>query len=495
MPRTKLSLLLFLAIIWFAVKTEASPTQSIQSQLAGKIDIVVATDNSGDYNKVQDAINAVPDNTAVRKVIFIKKGKYVEKVVVPYKKTNIVLVGENVDSCIISYNDASLGGGTFSQNTFTSYTFRVDADDFVAMNVTIENTNNGGSQAVSLHANGDRQVFLHCRIRGYIDTFFNNIRTRGYLKDCFIQGSSDFIFGFGIDLFDSCVVNTISTNANMTAAGTSQNYKFGYVFSNCKLTSPANVTSFSLGRPWFSCARTVILTSWEGNVLPAGWNAWAGRESTCYYREYKCTGPGYKPASRVSWANQLTDQEAANYAMDTIFSKNSFPQGPTADTGEINAILTRWLVSTTDSMEQIALILLKCGRDSYPSIPTDDWMPQVDTNDIYAVIKNNTVKFMDSGKVELAANYAEPDLGQQNGVHINCRAPGRLIIDGIRLNTGKATLCVYDPRGKSVLIEKVSPLSNGQNVVFCGATGLKHGIYCYTIKINRAYLHGKFEKM
>jgi len=25
------------------------------------------------------------------------------------------------------------------------------------MNVTIENTNNGGSQAVSLHANGDRQ--------------------------------------------------------------------------------------------------------------------------------------------------------------------------------------------------------------------------------------------------------------------------------------------------------------------------------------------------
>jgi len=122
---------------------------------------VVAADNSGDYNKVQDAINAVPDNNAVRKVIFIKKGKYVEKVVVPYKKTNIVLVGENVDSCIISYNDASLGGGTFSQNTFTSYTFRVDADDFAAMNVTIENTNNGGSQAVSLHANGDRQVFVH----------------------------------------------------------------------------------------------------------------------------------------------------------------------------------------------------------------------------------------------------------------------------------------------------------------------------------------------
>ena len=37
--------------------------QSIQSQLAGKIDIVVATDNSGDYSKVQDAINAVPQGT------------------------------------------------------------------------------------------------------------------------------------------------------------------------------------------------------------------------------------------------------------------------------------------------------------------------------------------------------------------------------------------------------------------------------------------------
>jgi len=108
--------------------TDIAAAQSIQSQLAGKIDIVVATDNSGDYSKVQDAINAVPDNNAVRKVIFVKKGKYVEKIIVPYKKTNITLVGENVDSTIISYNDASLE--TIALNTFNSYTIRVDADDF-----------------------------------------------------------------------------------------------------------------------------------------------------------------------------------------------------------------------------------------------------------------------------------------------------------------------------------------------------------------------------
>ena len=487
-----LSLVVFFSTAWFAVATNAAP--SIQSQLAGKIDMVVAADNSGDYAKIQDAINAVPDNNSVRKVIFVKKGKYQEKIVVSYKKTNIILVGENVDSCIISYNDASLGNGTFSKNTFTSYTFRVDADDFTAMNITIENSNNGGSQAVSLHTNGDRQVFFHCRIRGYIDTFFNNIRTRGYLKDCFIQGTGDYIFGFGIDLFDSCVINSTQTNGNVTAAGTSQNYKFGYVFNNCKLTSPSSVTSFSLGRPWFSYARTVILTSWEGNVLPSGWNAWSGRETTCYYREYQCTGPGFKPASRISWAKQLTDQEASGYSIDSIFSKNSFPQGPTVDTGEINAILTRWLVSTTDSMEQIALVLLKCGRDAYPPIPTADWDPRLDTNSIYSVIKSNTVKFMDSGKVEIAQN-AQMARADKSAIFINAIVHNKILISGLCGNSNNTTLTVYDPCGKSVLIRNFTIASNRRFSASCDASSLKQGVYLYVIRINGESVRGKFEKM
>ena len=188
--------------------TGSLPAQSLQSILSNDIDIVVAPDNTGDYTKVQDAINAIPDNNPSRMVIFIKKGTYREKLIVPWKKTHLTLVGEQVDSTIITYNDASLE--TVAMNTFTSHSMRIDADYFEAMNLTISNTATS-AQAVALHANGDCQTFLHCRIKGWQDTYFNNIRTRNYFKDCFMEGAVDYLFGFGIALFDSCLINTIRT--------------------------------------------------------------------------------------------------------------------------------------------------------------------------------------------------------------------------------------------------------------------------------------------
>jgi pectinesterase len=290
-------------------------------------------------------------------VIFIKSGTYNEKIVVPYKKTNLTIVGENVDKTIITHNDASKE--TIAMNGFTSYTFRPDADDFTAMNLTIRNTATN-AQAVALHTNGDRQVFLHYRIRGFQDTYLSNLRTRVYFKDCFVEGAVDYIYGWGITLFDSCQIHVIRDKGYMTAAATSKNYRFGFVFRTCKLTNSSAVSTYYLGRPWFPYAKTVFFTCNESAALnAAGWAAWAGREDSCYYREYKCTGGGSNTSRRVAFGKQLTDQEAKIYELDTIFSKNSSPQGPTADTAEVNAILRRFLVSTTPNMEQIALEILK----------------------------------------------------------------------------------------------------------------------------------------
>jgi pectinesterase len=489
MLKINLSLLLFLA---FAFASANAAAQSIQSQLAGKIDIVVATDNSGDYKKVQDAINAVPDNNAVRKVIFVKKGKYVEKIIVPYKKTNITLVGENVDSTSISFSDASLE--TIALNTFNSYTIRVDADDFAAMNITFENTATS-AQAVALHTNGDRQTFLHCRIVGWQDAFFSNIRRRNYMKDCFCQGAVDYLFGFGTVLFDSCQINTVKTGGYMTAAATSENYKFGYVFMNCKLGSPTSVTSYYLGRPWFAHSHTVLYKCFENAAVnPAGWYAWSKREDTCYYREYKCTGPGAATSGRVVFGKQLTDQEAQSYVLDSIFSKSSFPQGVTADTFETNTILRRFLVSTTPNMEQIAQVFLKCGRDTFPPIPSDNWQPRVDTNSIYAVIKANTVKFMDSGKVDMTQK-ALMDHVENGAFFIQGIVHDRISITGLSGHSTNTTLTIYDVCGKSVLTSNFIIVSNRKNSVSCDVSRLKQGVYFYSIRVNGADARGKFEKM
>ena len=67
--------------------------------------IIVATDGSGNFKTVQEAINSVRDNQSSRTTIFVKKGVYKEKVILPSSKINVSLIGENVDQTIISYDD------------------------------------------------------------------------------------------------------------------------------------------------------------------------------------------------------------------------------------------------------------------------------------------------------------------------------------------------------------------------------------------------------
>jgi hypothetical protein len=362
------------------------------------------------------------------------------------------------------------------------------------MNITFENTATS-AQAVALHTNGDRQTFLHCRIVGYQDAFFSNIRRRNYMKDCFCQGAVDYLFGFGIVLFDSCQINTIKSGGYMTAAATSENYKFGYVFMNCKLSSPTSVTSYYLGRPWFAHSHTVLYKCFENAAVnPAGWYAWAKREDTCYYREYKCTGPGAGTTGRVVFGKQLTDQESQSYVLDSIFSKSSFPQGATADTFETNAILRRFLVSTTPNMEQIAQAFLKCGRDTFPPIPSDNWQPRVDTNSIYEVIKANTIKFMDSGKVDITQK-ARMDRADNSAIFVNGIVHNKISIVGLDGNFDNVLLTVYTLSGKAVLVKNFSSSTSNQNSVSCDASRLKKGVYLYSMRINGADVRGKFEKL
>jgi pectinesterase len=463
--------------------------QSLESLLSNHIDITVAADGSGDYAKLQDAINAIPDNNPARKVIFIKKGTYREKIIVPWKKTHLTLVGAHVDSSIITYNDASLE--TIAMNTFTSHSMRVDADYFEAMNLTISNTATS-AQAVALHTSGDYQVFLHCRVKGWQDTYFNNIRTRNYFKDCFMEGAVDFLFGFGIALFDSCLINNIRTGGYMTAAATSQNYRFGFTLMNCRIGNPSGISSLYLGRPWFAYSRTVLYTCWESAAVnAAGWEAWSGREATCYYREYKCTGPGSGTSGRVSFGKQLTDQEAAGYRLDSIFSAKSFPQGATADTFETNTILRRFEVSTTPNMVDIARTFMKCGRDAFPPIPASDWRPRVDTNAIYTIVKTNTIRLYDSGKVAVLPNAFNNGPGAPK---VRVSYDQESINITTRLNTnkggGNSSVTLYDAQGKQIFSGKFT-ISQGQTTCLLKAQKLVQGVYFYRADINRTAFYGK----
>ncbi|MEH6659297.1 pectinesterase family protein [Leeuwenhoekiella marinoflava] len=286
-------------------------------------EITVAKDGSGDFQRIQEAISSTRDLGPDYVKIYIKNGVYNEKIEVPAWKRKIVLVGESRDGVVIVNNDYSgkidsLTG--FIHSTFTSHTLKVEGRDFYAENLTIQNTSCNQGQAVALHTAGDRSIFKNCKILGCQDTVYTaGEDNRVLLDNCYIEGTTDFIFGQATAFFDHCEINSLN-NSYVTAASTPAKQKYGYVFLNCKLTAAEGVTKAYLGRPWRPYAKTVFINSDLGaHILPDGWEVWDGdkmfphKERSVFYAEYNSKGAGANPEKRVWWSHQLYEEEIDYY--------------------------------------------------------------------------------------------------------------------------------------------------------------------------------------
>ncbi|MFD2161259.1 pectinesterase family protein [Paradesertivirga mongoliensis] len=287
-------------------------------------DFVVAQDGSGNFKTVQEAINAVPDFRKRITTIYIKKGVYKEKLVLPGSKQLVKLIGEDVQQTILTYDDFAQKKNQFGEEKGTSgsSSFYIYGDGFTAENITFENSSGPVGQAVAVWVAGDKSAFKNCRFLGFQDTLYTYGKgSRQYYKDCYIEGTVDFIFGSSTALFDECEIFA-KKGGYLTAASTPDTTRFGYVFLKCKIKGDAPDNSFYLGRPWRPYAKTVFIKCNLGKIIkPEGWDHW-GKESnkqTAFYAEYKSKGPGAAPSKRVSWSHQLRDEEAKTYTIDNIF--------------------------------------------------------------------------------------------------------------------------------------------------------------------------------
>lgn len=288
--------------------------------------ITVAQDGSGDYKTVQEALNAVPDFRNAVTVIFIKNGTYKEKLNLPASKRMVKLIGENPEKTILTYDDYAQKKNSFGENMGTSGSSScyIYGDGFRAENITFANSSGPVGQAVAVWIASDKAVFKNCRFLGFQDTLYTWGRgSRQYYKNCYIEGTTDFIFGSSTALFEDCILFCKKGGAYLTAASTPDTSKYGYVFKNCKITGDAPESSFTLGRPWRPYAKTVFINCELGKMIKAtGWDHW-GKESnklTAFYAEYQNTGPGFKPGQRVGWSHQLSDEAVKNYATELVFN-------------------------------------------------------------------------------------------------------------------------------------------------------------------------------
>ena len=285
--------------------------------------IVVSRDGTGNFRTLQEAIESARAFMDYTVTIYVKNGVYKEKVIVPSWVENIDIIGEDRDKTIITYDDHA---NINKMGTFRTYTVKVEGSDITFKNLTIENNAAQLGQAVALHTEGDRLKFINCRILGNQDTIYTGAKfTRLYFKDCYIDGTTDFIFGPSTALFENCMIHS-KRNSYVTAASTPKEAKYGYIFKHCKLTAEPGVDKVYLGRPWRPYAYTLFIECELGkHIVSAGWHNWGkqSNEETARYMEYKNTGEGANASERVAWSKQLIKKEAEAVTVDAIFRTQS----------------------------------------------------------------------------------------------------------------------------------------------------------------------------
>ena len=296
--------------------------------------LFVARDGTAEFRNVNEAIEVCRAFMEYHKVIYVKKGIYKEKLVIPQWLTNIEICGEDRDQTIITWDDhanikediSPLTSHLSPQKigTFRTFTLKIQGSKITLKNITIENNSARLGQAVALHTEGDRLTFVNCRFLGHQDTIYTgNAKTRLYFKDCYIEGTTDFIFGPSTAWFEHCQI-FCKANSYITAASTPEDVAYGYIFNNCSISCDQGVDKVYLGRPWRDYGYTLFMNcQLPRQIRPEGWHQWRPEAvKTARYMEYNNTGEGVATDKRVPWSRQLTKKEASKITLEAVFAIN-----------------------------------------------------------------------------------------------------------------------------------------------------------------------------
>ena len=139
--------------------------------------VTVAVDGSGDFKDVQAAVDSAPEGNVV---VRIKPGTYKQLVNITTPGVELRGMGKQPQDVVLTYNNSH----AMVNGTWKSASIMVSGDDFIAENLTMENSferehpkPGPDAQAVALFATGDRQVYRRVRFLGYQDTLYADRKT------------------------------------------------------------------------------------------------------------------------------------------------------------------------------------------------------------------------------------------------------------------------------------------------------------------------------
>lgn len=255
------------------------------------------------YKTVGEAFAYVNENPPAseeeRITIKIEEGIYREQTTLTAPYITLMGTGEPQDSVLTYYYGCSRIYSSKEEeisaaNGASTY-IDASAHDFIAVNITFENSHNiyvpneekedyseeneikiddrtkepwnedYETQALAIRVQADRSAFKNCRFIGRQDTLLNDNQARCYYTECFIEGTVDFIYGDATAVFENCTLNSPYDSGFLTASSCSEKNPYGYLFKDCSFTrepiegvSAPEDGEYALGRPWNSLPQVIF---------------------------------------------------------------------------------------------------------------------------------------------------------------------------------------------------------------------------------------------
>ncbi|MEU2912347.1 pectinesterase family protein [Streptomyces massasporeus] len=305
-----------------------------QQRIGGPVGLHVPAD----YPTVQAAVDAVPDGNDTPLTIAVAPGTYREKVFIPASKPNVELRGtgrDRSDTVIVFDTPAEYGGSTGSA------TVRIAANDVTARNLTFSNDFDEaahelkGEQALAMKTTGDRIVFEDTAFLGNQDTLMTDSPklttvSRVYVRDSYIEGDVDFVYGRATTVIERSVIRALSrgsdsNNGYITAASTWKGNPYGFLITRSEIVSDAPAGTFHLGRPWHpggepdAVAQVLIRdTRLPAAIKSSPWTDMSGFSwKDARFTEYRTHGPG---ASLTPDRPQMSDRDARSHTVSAYLA-------------------------------------------------------------------------------------------------------------------------------------------------------------------------------
>lgn len=293
------------------------------------------------YSNISAAIAALP-NDSKPYTIYIQAGVYNEQISIT-RNGKVTLIGETSFTNDYSQNQVKLqfssgrltSAGQDEQTPVINSKKTNDNSGLALYNIDFINTYPQTTNTAALAADfyGNNMAAYGCSFIGFQDTLLANKGIQVF-SNCYVEGSIDFIWGFGTAYFYKSVIASNTPGACVTAQGRTATTPAAYIFDSCLVTYTSTYgSSFGLsylGRPYSIYSTVVYKNSYlDKHINSAGWEVWSTanpQTSNIFFGEYNNTGPGSWAPGAVRFANatNMTADQVASYSLSTWVGDTSF---------------------------------------------------------------------------------------------------------------------------------------------------------------------------